>query len=287
LWDLGVWFGAGNLSLQVAIGERSVELFQVLSGFHGCLTGYGLTKFEQGYSLLNSCSTYMRIDNGMSTDDRTTKARIRDAAIICIAHGGVADTTVRKVASVAEVSPGLVIHHYGSMGGLREACDTYVAESIRQQKQETIMSGANFDVMTLLRDSKVTSMGGYLASVLVDDSPAVAKLVDDLVDDAEDYMSQGVEAGTLQATDNSRARATVISLWSLGALVMNRHLKRLMGVDLANLNQNIDSDLATYLNSVYEILGNGILTESVAEQLRKSIATAVAENGSDSQVSSN
>ncbi|MBT3995812.1 MAG: TetR family transcriptional regulator [Chloroflexi bacterium] len=222
----------------------------------------------------------------MTTDDRTTKARIRDAAIICIAHNSVADTTVRKVASVAEVSPGLVIHHYGSMEGLRDSCDTYIAASIRKQKQETIMSGANFDVMSVIRDSEVGSMGGYLASVLGDDSPAVAKLVDDLVADAEDYMEQGVESGSLVPTDNPRARATVISLWSLGALAMNKHVKRLMGVDLTNLHQNSDAALANYLNSVYEILGNGILTESVADQLRKTVSEAVAENQPDSQTTS-
>lgn len=219
----------------------------------------------------------------MSTDDRTTKARIRDAAIICIAHNGAADTTVRKVASVAEVSPGLVIHHYGSMEGLREACDTYIAASIRQQKQETIMSGANFDVMSLIRESKISGMGGYLASVLVDDSPAVVKLVDDLVDDAEGYMEQGVKAGTLRPTDNPRARATVITLWTLGGLALNRHLIRLMGVDLANISENADTVLANYLNSVYEILGNGIFRKSVADQLRKSVAATVPENGADSQ----
>ena len=53
-----------------------------------------------------------------SGGDRTAKARIRDAAIECYAfHGD--DCTARMVAEKAGVSPGLVIHHFGSMEGLR------------------------------------------------------------------------------------------------------------------------------------------------------------------------
>jgi AcrR family transcriptional regulator len=225
-------------------------------------------------------------DDGTLTDDRTTKARIRDAAIDCFAEHGVAGTTTRKVAVAARVSPGLVIHHYGSMDGLRAACDTYVAASIRQQKQETIMAGANFDVMDVIRNSKVSSMGGYLARVLVDDSPAVAKLVDDLVADAEGYMQQGVESGTLQPSANPKARAVVISLWTMGALVLHRHMNRLLGVDLADPAMGTDAAIASYLGSVYEILGNGILTESVAAQLQNQVADIAGEERSEPPASS-
>lgn len=206
------------------------------------------------------------------TDDRTTKARIRDAAIDCFAEHGVIGTTARKIAIAAGVSPGLVIHHYESMEGLRHACDTYVAESIRRTKQETVMSGTNFDVMSVIRNSKITSIGGYLASALVDDSPAVAELVDNIVTDAETYMQMGVEAGTLQHSKNPKARATVMSIWTLGALVLHRHMQRLMGINLTDLDQNTDETLATYLGAVYEIMGNGILTESASTQLQNAVA---------------
>ena len=75
------------------------------------------------------------------TDDRTAKARIRDAAIECFARDGIDGTTARKVATSAEVSPGLVIHHFGSMEGLRSACDRYVAATIRDYKRNAISAG--------------------------------------------------------------------------------------------------------------------------------------------------
>ena len=146
------------------------------------------------------------------TDDRTTRARIRDAAIECFADHGVADTTVRKIAATAGVSPGLVMHHFGSMDGLRLACDEHVAAVIREYKEDALSSGPQLDLLAAFRKSEFGPMIGYLAQVLTDDSAAVAKLVDDLVADAEVYLEQGVESGLLQPTDNPRERAVVIAL---------------------------------------------------------------------------
>ena len=50
--------------------------------------------------------------------DLTARARIRDAAIECFARQGFA-VSVRAIAAHAGVSPGLVIHHFGSKAGLR------------------------------------------------------------------------------------------------------------------------------------------------------------------------
>ena len=61
--------------------------------------------------------------------DVTTRARIRDAAITLFGQRGFARATVRGIAAAAEVSPGLVIHHFGTKDGLRRACDTHVLET--------------------------------------------------------------------------------------------------------------------------------------------------------------
>src|SRR5690606_20135242 len=46
-----------------------------------------------------------------------TAARIRDAAIVEFAAHGFTKSTVRAIAESAGVSPGLVIHHFGSKDG--------------------------------------------------------------------------------------------------------------------------------------------------------------------------
>lgn len=66
-----------------------------------------------------------------SASDLTARARIRDAALARFGTDGIAATSVRAVAADAGVSPALVVHHFGSKEGLRQACDDYVLDSIR------------------------------------------------------------------------------------------------------------------------------------------------------------
>jgi AcrR family transcriptional regulator len=207
-------------------------------------------------------------------DDRTTSARIRDAAIECIADHGVAAATARKVAAVAGVSPGLVIHHFGSMEGLRRSCDEHVANIIREAKHEALLTGPDLDVVAALRDSQLGSLVGYLAQVLTEDTPRVAKLVDELVADAEGYLQRGVETGMLRPTDDPYGRAVVLTMWNLGALVLHRHLQRLVGVDLTAPEVGAGPAVAAYAGPVYEIYGEGILTDVFATRARAAFATA-------------
>ncbi len=208
-------------------------------------------------------------DDETFADDRTTRARIRDAAVACFAENGIADTTVRKVAESAGVSPGSVIHHFGSMEGLRAGCDEYVAATIRGYKRDALTSGPTIDVLAALRDTSMGPLVGYLAAVLADDSPAVARLVDDLVADAEGYLQEGVDAGMLRPSADPRSRAVVLTLWNLGALVLHQHLERLLGVDLTDPELGNNPDIAAYALPVYEIYGEGVMTAAFAANLHR------------------
>ncbi len=66
------------------------------------------------FSILN-----MRTADG----DLKAAAVIRNAAMRLFAERGAAAVTIRQIAVAAGVSPGLVIHHYGSKGGLKDAVD--------------------------------------------------------------------------------------------------------------------------------------------------------------------
>jgi len=60
------------------------------------------------------------------SDDRTARAVIRDEALRLFADRGPDGVTVRQIAAAAGVSPGLVLHHFGSKEGLRRAVDEHV-----------------------------------------------------------------------------------------------------------------------------------------------------------------
>jgi len=216
-------------------------------------------------------------NDGELTDDRTTRARIRDAAIESFAEHGVAATTARKVAEAAGVSPGLVIHHFGSMEGLRSTCDEHVAAIIRHYKQEAMSAGTNLDVLAALRNPDIGPLMGYLARVLADNSTTVAKLVDDLVDDAEGYIQQGVESGMLRPAADPRGRAVLLTVWNLGALVLHEHLERLLGVELTDPEILTDPSFATYAGIVYEIYGEGIFTETFTAHAMEALAGMAGE----------
>ena len=209
-------------------------------------------------------------------DDRTAKARIRDAAIVCFAEHGIAATTARKVATAAGVSPGLVMHHFGSMEGLRAACDRHVTAMIRDLKGEAMAAGAGFDPVAALRSAAGgPPLARYLARTLVDGSPAVADLVDELVADAVAYIDTGVETGLLTASRYPRERAAILTMWSLGALVLHEHLDRLIGVDIT---EPIDQPhgAASYVAPALEIL-SGFFTKATAELMSEAFVDAPSQ----------
>ncbi|MEX2504856.1 MAG: TetR family transcriptional regulator [Egicoccus sp.] len=199
-------------------------------------------------------------------DDLTARARIRDAAITCFAEGGVAATSVRTVAAAAGVSPALVIHHFGSKDALRVACDQHVAALVREQKSSAMAQGPGLDPFAALRTSRDgPPLLRYLARTLTDGSPHVADLVDEMVDDAVAYMEQGVEAGMLKASEDPRGRAAVLTLWSLGALVLHEHANRLLGADL--LGDPLEA-FPYYLTGL-EIMGAGLMTPEVHARMHE------------------
>lgn len=197
-------------------------------------------------------------------DDRTGRARIRDAALQRFGDTGVDGTSLRAIADEAAVSPALVVHHFGSKDGLVQACDAHVVEAIRTSKHQAMAAGVGFDVLGAMRDAESRRpLLRYLARRLVDPSPEVAALVDDLVEDAVSYLAEGEQTGVVRPSDDPRGRAAVLTIWSLGGLVLHEHVTRLLGADLTADT----AGLVTYSRRVVDILARGVLTEAIADRL--------------------
>lgn len=217
-----------------------------------------------------------------STDDRTTNARIRDAAITAFAANGVDGTSIRTIAAAAGVSPGLVIHHFGSKDQLRVACDEHVAGIIREVKGTAMASGGAFDVTAAFRAVGDVPAAKYLARTLVDGSPHVADLVDEIVADAVGYVATGVETGMIQPSDHEWERAALLTIWGLGALVLHEHLERLIGVDItADLSRNPEAGSA-YIAPALEIYGRGVFTEKTVQLYREAFVSQEAAQEKES-----
>lgn len=221
-----------------------------------------------------------------SGDDRTARARIRDAAIGRFAADGVPATSVRAIAADAGVSAALVIHHFGSKQALRTACDAYVGATIRERKHAAMAAGPGMDPLAALRSAQEgPPLLSYLARTIVDGSPEVATLVDDMVADAADYMAEGVETGVLRPTEYPYERAAVLTMWSLGAMVLHDHLERVLGVKLTGTADDLAAATA-YFAPALELFSDGLLTEAASAPLRKAFAHADASSADEEETGS-
>lgn len=169
----------------------------------------------------------------MATDpafeDLTARARIRDAALRLFAERGIDGATVRDIAREAGVSPGLLRHHFGSKDGLRDACDSYALDQLMQLKEQAIGKGQMANPAFLpAAHPTVLLLYRYFTRSLVDGSPAVAGLFDDMVKLGEDWLAR-YNPGQFA---DPRAYSAVLVAMQSGMLTMHEHLSRALGADI-------------------------------------------------------
>lgn len=75
----------------------------------------------------------------------SAKERIRDAALSCFAVRGIAATTLRAIAEAAEVSIGLVQHHFRTKEALTAAVNQYVLQVVGDALEPTALPEAPSD----------------------------------------------------------------------------------------------------------------------------------------------
>lgn len=181
--------------------------------------------------MLNMSSVAADPGRGPATD-LTARARIRDAAMHLFGERGFRSATVRGIAARAGVSPGLVVHHFGSKDGLREAVDDHLADQIRQDKFATMTGSMTQDEQTTRAYAQEFAPAlAYLARALTEDAVVGRHLYDRLFRDAVDYLRAGEEAGLIKPTDAPQARAAALLNAGLGQTLLQHHLHRVLDAD--------------------------------------------------------
>lgn len=172
-------------------------------------------------------------DPAASADgDRTARARIRDVATRLFGEHGFEATTVRAIAEEAGVSPALVVHHFDTKQGLRDAVEQHLLTLVREGKFAA-MTGSlvpSADEYADLAADYVPAMT-YLARSLAEGGDLGHALYRRLHADAVDYLAAGVEAGLLEPSDDPEARAAVLLNVGLGHLLLMPQLRRVLDVD--------------------------------------------------------
>jgi len=101
------------------------------------------------------------------------KKRVRDAALSCFAIRGIAATSLRTVAEAAEVSIGLVQHHFRTKAALTAAVDQYVLQVVGEPLEPTALpeppsdglheAGRRLTALMVERPDVMTYLGRALA----------------------------------------------------------------------------------------------------------------------------
>ena len=184
-----------------------------------------------------------------SASDLTARARIRDAALARFGTDGIAGTSVRAVATDAGVSAALVVHHFRSKEGLRQACDDYVLDAIRSGGEAS--TEALGEVL-----NAATPVRRYLARALLDGTDAASTLFAEIVDRTEQWLAQGETEGWARSTRDARARAVVYVSWLLAPLVLGGQVGKLLGGDPAETTTAVRGARAGL-----EMLTEGLFTD--------------------------
>ncbi|WP_236977493.1 MULTISPECIES: TetR/AcrR family transcriptional regulator [Mycobacterium] len=193
----------------------------------------------------------------MRSADLTAAARIRDAAIAQFGEHGFG-VGLRTIAEAAGVSAGLVIHHFGSKEGLRKACDEYAAEEIRGAKSEAMKSS---DPATWLGQMAEIESYAPLMSYLVRSMQSggeLAKMLwQNMIDNTEEYLAEGVQTGTLKPSRDPHARAKYLAITGGGGFLLYLQMHE-TPTDLRAVLRDYARDMVL---PALELYSEGLLTD--------------------------
>lgn len=185
---------------------------------------------------------FVMVNMKLLPDDRTARARIRDEALWLFGSRGPDAVTVRDIAAAAGVSAALVIRHYESKDGLREAVDDYVArvfeEMLAQVSHPSDASGP-FDLSAVptLADVVATylpvdsAIPAYLGRLLIAGGPLGSALFRRLHELSEQALAGLVAAGAAAEGMDPAVRAAFLLVNDLAVMILRERLTEVLGVD--------------------------------------------------------
>lgn len=215
-----------------------------------------------------------------STDDLSTRARIRDTAIEYFGREGF-DVSLRSIAKHAGVSGGLIIHHFGSKDGLRQACDDRVTQVIREVTENRVPSDATANrlVQSLLSDVETVEQYGWLLAYVLRSFQVggdfTRAMFDAIVADSCSYLERAEAAGLVKPSRDRERRARWMVTTRIGAILVLLNLRE-GEIDFGVLAREWTEDL---LLPALELYTEGLFADSsVLDTYLSDIETTAEEN---------
>src|SRR5262245_26991420 len=203
------------------------------------------------------------------TEDLSTRARIRDAALTQFATYGFKGATVRGIADGAGVSAGLVQHHFPSKAALRDACDDYVLGFLRLLQEDTTRWRGEGALGYLTETLDVASpVVRYLAASLLSSSEDAGRWFDELVKVSRSSLVSGELGEVVGEEDDVDAVSAVMTAMQLGVAVMYEHVLRTLGAAAGEGRSEADAAIR---------VGRAKLFLAPERLVRPSLATAMRD----------
>jgi AcrR family transcriptional regulator len=166
--------------------------------------------------------------------DLSARAKIREAALGLFGTSGFG-VPLRTVAQAAGVSPGLVIHHFGSKDGLRAAVDESVL-AVFLERFDALPKDLPADQLSRAMANVFSDVLGpnadirqYLRRCLLDETPAGTTIFDEMVEATRRGLELLERAGGIRADSDPEWRPFQVLSIVLGPLLMEPVMQRHIG----------------------------------------------------------
>ena len=193
----------------------------------------------------------------------TGKERILSAAIELFGARGVDAVSMRDIAARAEVSPALLVHHFGSKAGLRDAADAEVMALLAANRAamatsiESIAHGGTdrLGYAALMNVIAKPTLAAYVRRILVDGGPAASALLTAGVTQATELQHELIDAGIARPTEDVETRAAMLIANPLMLLILREQFTAALGYDPLT-----PEGLPRWLETLQELVTRGIFT---------------------------
>lgn len=192
----------------------------------------------------------------------SAKERIRDAALSCFGLRGIAATPLRTIAETAEVSIGLVQHHFRTKATLIAAVDQYVLQVVSEALQPRTLpeptsdglheAGRRLTELMVKRPDVMTYLGRALAEGGAFGSVIFEGLLGISAAQREHFVAQG---NTQPDLDPDWAAINAVIL-RVGAIILHPYIEVYLGKSFFS-----EPQLRRWDASVTSLLRHGLFLE--------------------------
>jgi TetR/AcrR family transcriptional regulator, regulator of cefoperazone and chloramphenicol sensitivity len=158
--------------------------------------------------------------------DLTAKARIRNAALALYANYGEDATSMRAIADAAGVTVGLVVHHFRTKDGLREAIEQQIVDLFFGAIAQVPLEGTTAEIAAA-RDEAVADMlsdnpavVGYLRRALLDPMGHRGRILEMLTDLTAKQVATLRNVGVASKAHRDSSQVIGVMIRQLGQLFL-------------------------------------------------------------------